>query len=302
MNFRRFTKFLKFKNRINPRYARCTRMRTHSRPFITLTCGTRAQRGPPVMHIPRDRERGTAWRRRLPPTAEQGRRQGRPGLGPAAAGDGSGLVGRHRGCPARPPALSVWVEVARGLLATAAGGCGRAAPATAVHGGGRGRKTGVSRSARSSGGAVVIDWNRGGMEERIGWRLWSSTRLANGGHGHAQCGGGKKVWAFARKEEKGILRPSRCSITRREEAGRVAERRTRGIHGGDARRMVATSRARVTRWDISANTWCATEQPVWDAVLGQLWWKSGHGPIVKVVHLSILYNFYLNTIVIRPTD
>jgi hypothetical protein len=47
------------------------------------------------------------------------------GLGPEAAGDGDWKVGRLRGCEAHPHALAAWAEVAHGLLATEAGGCGR---------------------------------------------------------------------------------------------------------------------------------------------------------------------------------
>jgi hypothetical protein len=63
-------------------------------------------------------------------------------------------------------------------LAMDVGGCARAAPAAAVHSGERGRKKGASRAACGSGGAVLFDWDREGVEERIGWRPWSSTRPA----------------------------------------------------------------------------------------------------------------------------
>jgi hypothetical protein len=67
-------------------------------------------------------------------------------------------------------------------------------------------------------------------------------------------------------------------------------------------RMAGTSRARVLLSVISLSTWRAAVWVLWNMILGRIRAELDYGPIVKIVHLGILYNFHLSTMVIRPTD
>jgi hypothetical protein len=72
------------------------------------------------------------------------RKQGRGrahGFGEGVADGGGRGQHEHQRSEAHPKTVAARGELACGLLATEAGGCGRAAPAMAVHGGERGRKT-----------------------------------------------------------------------------------------------------------------------------------------------------------------
>jgi hypothetical protein len=93
-------------------------------------------------HHERQRDRRGAGLLRSPETeggAEEVRRTCSSGEG-VTDGGGRGQH-EHQRSEAHPKTVAARGEVACGLLATEAGGCGRAAPAMAVHGGERGRKT-----------------------------------------------------------------------------------------------------------------------------------------------------------------
>jgi hypothetical protein len=124
----------------------CTWLYTQTSHRFNWHAGLAAQLGPPVMHTQRDKERGGAdllprcWGKQTEEAAWSGQ------LGLAAAGDGGGRAGRLHGCEARLRMLAVWVEVARGLLATDAGGCGRGHLRQASTGGSGPRRRGARAS------------------------------------------------------------------------------------------------------------------------------------------------------------
>jgi hypothetical protein len=81
-------------------------------------------------------------------------------------------------------------------------------------------------------------------------------------------------------------------INARRSRARVQEGR------GASKAWLPRARPRVALCGNSTNTWRASVRTKWGAKLGHFQAESVFGPKSKVVHLSMLYNFYLGVIVI----
>jgi hypothetical protein len=133
-------------------------------------------------------------------------------------------------------------------------------------------------------------------------RPQSSTRLSNGGYGH---GDGIRARLRTRKGRAKVGRSGRWRARPRPlPVTQGATYKTGRSSNGGARAVACLPRTwpRVGGSGIMSSTRQALAKPSGGAMLGPKLAELDYGLIVKVVHLSMLYIFYLGVIVIRALD